>query len=72
MNERSLFREMALLRTAYDELAGAEARVETQFNATVTVLHDAGFSISQIAQMTGGSSAAVSRSINRLRDHRSG
>ncbi|MBF4567725.1 hypothetical protein ITJ57_03000 [Plantibacter sp. VKM Ac-2880] len=72
MNEQSLFREMGLLRAAYDQLARAEARVEEQFDATVAALHEAGFSMSQITKMTGGSSAAVSRSINRLRDHRSG
>lgn len=56
MDERSLFREMNLLRAAYDELSRAERRVEEQFDAT----------------MTGGSPAAVSRSVNRVRGGRSG
>jgi len=72
MDERSLFREMNLLRAAYDELSRAERRVEEQFDATATALHGAGFSMSQIATMTGGSPAAVSRSVNRVRGGRSG
>ena len=67
MDERSLFREMNLLRAAYGELSRAERRVEEQFAATATALHEAGFSMSQIATMTGGSPAAVSRSVNRVR-----
>jgi hypothetical protein len=67
MNDMALFRELDLLKRANENVRLAADRADLQFDSAATALHEAGFSIKQIAHMTGGSPASVTRILNRER-----
>jgi lambda repressor-like predicted transcriptional regulator len=65
MNDMALFRELDLLKRANEQARLAAAHADWQFDSAATALHEAGFSVKQIAHMTGGSPASVTRTLNR-------